>query len=391
MVNYENPFDATPGTLFGFVTDVEYHAQKFGWTTEDSGIFWIPDDIANAAEDDATFKNLLTNYGEISLDHLCEWEGTYLDTESREAQDSVQAFHSLRASLTPSALAKVNVHKAEYTIGGIPSGPLFYKVIMRESHLDTNATALSIREQLGSGSMASYLQSVSYDITKFNQHILVLIESLKARGETTNDLLANLFTAYASVKDEEFRPYVSSKRSDYEDRTRQFDYPQLMVLFENKFKNLVLTERWSHESYEDRFMALQDKQEKTNRDMEKLHRQKKKNNPTGTKNDAKGRKGKKKGKDNLPGWMTVEPKPDKLRELREYNGKPWYWCSAKTGGKCNPGAYRRHKPADCRGNASKSNKRKSQNDNEEKSSAAKHKLKVSQAILGIESEELDSE
>ena len=41
--------------------------------------------------------------------------------------------------------------------------------------------------------------------------------------------------------------------------------------------------------------------------------------------------------------------PGKLKEPRTFNGKPWYWCSAKTGGKCEPGKYRRHKPGECKG------------------------------------------
>ncbi len=145
-VNYDTLFDATPENLYGFIKDVESHSQKFGWTTAHSGIFWIPADVNNPADADG-MKNLLTNYGEITMEHLTEWEETYLDQECREAQDSVQAYHSLRSSLSKTALDKVNIYSQEYTLGGIPSGPLFFKIIIRETVLDTNATALSLCER----------------------------------------------------------------------------------------------------------------------------------------------------------------------------------------------------------------------------------------------------
>ena len=382
-VNGELFFDATAEGLFGFIKDVETHAQKFGWTTEFDGIFWIPDDVNNPDGADATFKNLLASYGEMSIEHVREWEETYIDVECREAQDSVQAHHSLRSSLSKTALDKVNIYKSEYTINGTPSGALFFKIIIRESVLDTNATALSIRARLGSAELTKHVESVSFDVSKFNQHVLMLIESLRARGETTSDLLANLFVAYANVKDEEFKQCVMNRRSEFEDGTREFTYQQLMVLLENKHKNLVQAERWSHESYEDKFMALQAKQEKTTRDFEKLKR--KKDNDKGG-DGGKGRSQKGGKRDDLPAWMKVEPSPDKLKEPREWKGKPWCWCSEKTGGKCNPGHHRRHKPSECRGTASVSKKKRKAAEKEEN-----RKLKVAKAIARIDDGDSESE
>ena len=373
-------FDATPENLYGFIKDVEAHAQQFGWTSQHDGIFWIPADINDPGNLNG-IKNLLTSYGEITMAHLRLWEEEYLGEECREAQDSVQAYHSLRASLTKTALDKVNIYQSEYTIDGTPSGPLFFKIIIRETVLDTNATALSLRTKLGSSALTEYLASVSYDISKFNQHVLMLMEALTARGEQTSDLLANLFIAYATVKDEEFRQYVVSKRSDHEDGTSVLTHQQLMVIFANKFKNLVQAKRWSHESYEDKFLALQAKQERTNKLVDKLKRNRETSKGGangGGKAPGKGGKqggdagGKGKSSD-LPAWMSVEPPPDKLKEPRTHNNKPWYWCSKKTGGKCDPGRYRRHKPSECKGRAKGNPNPKSSK-----------KLKVSQALANVE-------
>ena len=106
-------FDATPEGLFGFIKDMEHRAHEFGWTTEYSGIFWIP-----------------SNYGEIKIEDLRRWEQSYLNEKVREAQDSVQAFHALRNSLSKRALNKLNIYEDQYVIDGVPSGPLFWKVIV---------------------------------------------------------------------------------------------------------------------------------------------------------------------------------------------------------------------------------------------------------------------
>ena len=386
--NHE-PFNADAEGLYGFTADLGYHAQKYGWTEEYEGIFWIPNDVGTPAGD---VTNLLTNYGQVAMGHLREWVETYIDTESREAQDDVQAFFSLRESLSSSALTKLNLYKSEYTVGSIPSGVLFYKVILRESHLDTNATALTIRTQLGSDALTKYLGEVSYDITKFNQHTLLLVESLNARGETSSDLLANLLIAFATVKDEEFHRYVGQKRSEYEDGEKDFTYEQLMTLFENKYKNLVQTERWTLESYEDKFLALQAQQEKANREVEKIKRKKvtwKDGGKNGGKKGDKSKKGKQRDNNDLPAWMKVEPSPDKLFEPREWNGKLWYFCSKKTGGKCDPGCYRRHKPEQCEGLAKKRKAPEKKVKSDQKSN--KKKLKVAKALIAAVESESDSE
>jgi hypothetical protein len=51
-----------------------------------------------------------------------------------------------------------------------------------------------------------------------------------------------------------------------------------------------------------------------------------------------------------PDWFWKELSEDKLRKPKLWGDKTWYYCSPKTGGKCN-GQYRCHKPSDCEGKA----------------------------------------
>jgi hypothetical protein len=36
-----------------------------------------------------------------------------------------------------------------------------------------------------------------------------------------------------------------------------------------------------------------------------------------------------------PSWFFKEPKEDEMQKPKMFNGKPWYYCSKKSGGKCD--------------------------------------------------------
>lgn len=67
---------------------------------------------------------------------------------------------------------------------------------------------MPIRNQLSP--LESYIVTVGYDITKFNRHIQLMLDGLSARGETTNDLLTNLFKGYNACSDHIFVRYAKS-------------------------------------------------------------------------------------------------------------------------------------------------------------------------------------
>ena len=142
-------------------------------------------------------KNPLTHYGELTLEHLRAWEGTYLHGMSRAAQDTAHLHLCLMNSLTQAG-KEVWLWSDQFILNGRESGILLLKIIIRESHLDTNATTNSIRTQLSN--LDEYIITIGCDIIKFNEHVKRLLEQLKARGGETHDLLTNLFKAYTSVK-----------------------------------------------------------------------------------------------------------------------------------------------------------------------------------------------
>ena len=205
---YSDPADCfnceAPG-LHGFLKEVEGRASRFGWR---DAILEIPSGITNPL---GGTKNVLMHYGELSLEHLRAWETTYLHGISRAAQDTAHLHLCLMNSLTQAGKDKVRLWSDQFILNGHESGILPLKIIIRDSHLNTNATTNSIMTQLSN--LYEYITSIGCDIIKFNEHVKRLLEQLNARGGETRDLLTNLFKAYVSVEDARFVDYVNEKLS----------------------------------------------------------------------------------------------------------------------------------------------------------------------------------
>ena len=83
---------------------------------------------------------------------------------------------------------------------------------------------------------------------------------MDAAGETTNDLLVNLFKAYCAVKDKPFMSWVAHKCSAWYEGTLLLDTNgnQLIKLAEGYYKDAVATGEWMHLTNEEqKIIALQ--------------------------------------------------------------------------------------------------------------------------------------
>jgi len=198
-------------------------------------------------------------------------------------------------------------------------GAAYLKVIIREAQIDTRATDLHLRGKLSS--LDNYISTISFDIVKFNEYVKDLMDTLTARGETTHDLLANLFKAYKSVKDCDFTTYIKKKEDEYEEG-QDVDVDMLMLQASNKYKTMVQTGTWNAPSpEEEKILALESQ-------IEKLKKQKEK--PTQDKKGGKEvKKGKKKGKTcpKKPAWMKKPPLEAQKNKPKMVNGKTYWWCS----------------------------------------------------------------
>jgi hypothetical protein len=123
---------------------------------------------------------------------------------------------------------------------------LILKVIIRESHIDSNATTAMIHTELSS--LDTYIVAIASDITKFNQYVKLPVQLLYTRGETTTDLLTNLFKGYAAASDQVFRSYIERKLKTWEESGRDNDTMSadaLMALANKKFKIMKNKGTWN--------------------------------------------------------------------------------------------------------------------------------------------------
>jgi hypothetical protein len=89
--------------------------------------------------------NILSEYGRLDLVQIRNHCATYVGQQNRAAQDSAQLYQCLMHTLTREAHAKTTLYKNDYHIGDVGCGVPLLKVIIREAHVDTNATLRLIR------------------------------------------------------------------------------------------------------------------------------------------------------------------------------------------------------------------------------------------------------
>jgi len=360
----EDLFDCCADDLYSFLKALKDRAREFGWDDYGIGIMSIPDDLNNPT----VFRSIIDQHGEITLEHLAEFELTYVGAQNRAAQDSAQLYRCLMASISKEGKRKILVWEDQYNINGLGSGNLLLKIIVRESHLDTNAMSSSIRTKLTD--LDRYLPTIGHDIVKFNTYVKLLVDGLRSRGETTQDLLVNLFKGYMACSDREFVAYIKRKQDAFEEGT-ELEPDQLMKNAAEKYKTLLQRGNWNApDANEEKILALQTEIRK----LKKKATQPQKGTPS---KKAKSTKEK-------PSWFNEKPKTADLHKGREWNGKTWWYCHSETGGKCD-GKYRLHKPSQCQGSNFRFNNKQSGNEKKKKKadsndSNAQRTLRLNQAL-----------
>ena len=340
----EPAFDCTAPNLKGFLSQVGVRALIMSWY--DVIQVYTLDNMDNY-EQQLDRPSLLTDYGTISMAQVRRHAERYIGENCRAAQNSHMLYVCLHNSLTKEARDKMILNAAEYTVNGQFSGALFLRVLIRDSHLDTNATSHIIRERLSS--LDRHMMVVGSDIKQFNNHVKELIDSLHARGATTQDLLANLFKAYRCVSDKNFVTYMNNKQAWF-DEGNDIEPTVLMQWALDKYNRGIETGEWNAPSTEEiKIIALEAKVKSINAARTRSTAQLPK--ATSKSQLPRGKEGSKKrttsgrttggqGKARLvPEWMKKPPTPGephtKKRDDKSYN-----WCTHHL-------AWTRHTTAEC--------------------------------------------
>ena len=156
-----------------------------------------------------------------------------------------------------------------------------------------------IRTQLSN--FGTYLSQIGNKNVKSNAHFQTLIDTLTSRGETTHDLLTDIFKAYSECFDNNFINYVTYKHSKYKDG-KDMTPNWLMKKSSNKYDILKTGGNWyALSAEEEELIAL----ESWFSELKKRMADKKRsvNEDDNNQSSRKHNKGKNKKDNENPSWM----------------------------------------------------------------------------------------
>ena len=285
----------------------------------------------NADPENVTHENLLTSYGTVTYNRICNHVASYSNPPQRDAQDSQFMYHCIMASLSKECKSRIILHKHKYMHRGLPSGPMLLKILIQETCMDSQVTTRHIRENLGK--LDTYMVSIGSDINKFNDHVLSLLGSLAAHGETTQDLLTNLFKGYKAATDSAFTAYIQHKEEESNDGNA-ITPNSLMSFARNKFVTLTTEGKWNAMSVTDtKLVAMRaeinrlksphsnsNAKRHSNQDKPRKHKPDTTNSKNTNNSNKKGRVHRK------PADWAKEPPTDGQPRTCTVNNRLYHWC-----------------------------------------------------------------
>ena len=281
-------------------------------------------------------------------DHLRgEYRGEYWQFTGDEELDP-RWTHNLTADLGWRRWAPFFLEIRETLDRGPSAQGRDVEAVIDYTYTNTLSTAAAARYALSS--LDTYMAKLQKnDITKFNDYVKEQLHELAACGQTTNDLVMNLFKGYFKCRDKHFNRWLERIRDDYITRVIEINPNGLdfMERVENYYKDRVRTGEWLKlDEDQETILALKaqlNKETKENKDGSKKKKGKK-----GEKGEKK--RGKKGNKENdepyeKPAWKKQAPKDGEPKK-KEVEGKTYHWC---TGHK----EWTIHTSAECRKNKKK--------------------------------------
>jgi hypothetical protein len=144
----EELYDCHPDGMIQFLQSLSVCALEHRWDNKIDGILQIPEDPADVLSDT---NNLIESHGMLALESVRAFEAfeaSHVVLQIRPVQDTHMLYKCLMNSISKEGKSKTMICKDQCHVNGLPSGDLLLKVIVRESHLDTNAMISTIRTKL---------------------------------------------------------------------------------------------------------------------------------------------------------------------------------------------------------------------------------------------------
>ena len=337
--------------------------------------------------------NIFADYGARTLEQVAAFEQTYLAQQNQNLQDSKMIYDLIMDSLSSAGYNRVALWKGQYKleIAGreYEAGLCLLKIVVQESDLDSKAVVSAARLQLSS--LDNYVRTNGSNILGLNAHVMELIKTLNARGETTHDLVVNLFKGYKACSDKKFNDYICSLENEYNDNKIELTYTKLMTSAANYYRKRVASMNdtpWESDPIAEKITALETKVARAGSTKSSKQKQQKKQRQSGSQR---------------PKWLVNNEKPKDVHETRKYANNTYHYCCRETGGKCG-GVWRIHKPTECQGKAhrgggkssldtGKTKRKKGGNDvskpSKQRKEEARRIIQANQAILAQSTDDED--
>ena len=219
----EEKFDDEADNVAVFLASVRDRARRFNWQR-----------LITVPIDDGSTRNIVTHYGQVSLENTRTHAATYVNTPTRDAQDNDMFYYFLADSLTNEFRTTVLLYVEVYTVTNIPVASSLLKQIIILTRVDNPAFMMHIHEMLIESKRK--LVTMKGNITEFNQWVCKQMGRLHACEQEAVDLLYYLWKAYKAAPDEDFVTYIKDLKRQCDDRRTTFTAEDLMVHAENKCK-----------------------------------------------------------------------------------------------------------------------------------------------------------
>ena len=225
----EEKFDGEAVNLAIFLASVHDQARRFNWQC-----------LIRVPIDDGTTRNILTHYGQVSLENTRTHATTYINTPTQDAQDNDMIYYFLADSLMNEFHTTVLLYAEVYTVTNIPVASSLLMQIIILTRVDNLASTMHIHEMLIESKRKLLL--LKGNITEFNQWVCKQMGRLHAWEQEAVDLLYYLWKAYKAAPDEEFVTYIKDLKSQCNDGRATFTAEDLMDRTENKYEAHLLDE-----------------------------------------------------------------------------------------------------------------------------------------------------
>jgi hypothetical protein len=187
--------------------------------------------------------NFLKSYGRVTLPELRTHVETFIDLEGRLSQNDYELYVCLTRSVDVATKETMESEHDLYHAGQLtpvgaaeperhPSGLLYAKVLLTKAQADSQATITHARSNLIA--LDQYMANLpDSDIKLFNEYVRRQLQTLTARGETTQDLVLHLFRGYMMVRCPTFINYITRKEEGYTADGVEYTPESLMLMVEN--------------------------------------------------------------------------------------------------------------------------------------------------------------